>query len=213
MRLFALLFTLLLMNASLMQAATPSTKRVAIILDDGPTPAYRTILLDLFKKEGVHVTFGTVARNAKEHPALSRKAVAEGHEIANHSFAHEHPGKLADDLLEHEIVGAQQAFEKEVGVKPVWYWPPFLEIDERVVRYVGKAGLRVYPFKRIVSSDDYMSNLPASELFKRATTGVEDGVVILFHEWRKETVEQMPAIIAELRRQGCVFLTFSELAR
>ena len=45
-----------------------------------------------------------------------------------------------------------------------------------------------------------------------ARDAVPDGSVILFHEWRKETCDQMPAILAELRRQGCVFLTFSDLA-
>ena len=48
-------------------------------------------------------------------------------------------------------------------------------------------------------------------LLVAATTGVTDGCVILFHEWRAETAEQLPAILAELKRQGCVFLTFSQL--
>jgi len=36
--------------------------------------------------------------------------------------------------------------------------------------------------------------------------------VILFHEWRPETATQMKAVIKELKRQGCVFLTFSQMA-
>jgi peptidoglycan/xylan/chitin deacetylase (PgdA/CDA1 family) len=38
------------------------------------------------------------------------------------------------------------------------------------------------------------------------------GTVILFHEWRRETLQQLPRILAELRREGCTFLTFSERA-
>jgi peptidoglycan/xylan/chitin deacetylase (PgdA/CDA1 family) len=58
---------------------------------------------------------------------------------------------------------------------------------------------------------DYDRSVPAAEILRRATTDVRDGTVILFHEWRTETREQLPAILAELRRQHCVFLTFSEL--
>lgn len=42
--------------------------------------------------------------------------------------------------------------------------------------------------------------------------GVLDGTVILLQEWRRETLQQLPRILAELRREGCTFLTFSERA-
>ena len=52
----------------------------------------------------------------------------------------------------------------------------------------------------------------AEQIYTNAVTGVEDGSLIIFHEWRPETLAQMPAILAELKRQGCVFVTVSELA-
>jgi peptidoglycan/xylan/chitin deacetylase (PgdA/CDA1 family) len=52
----------------------------------------------------------------------------------------------------------------------------------------------------------------AEDIRCRATTDVKDGSVILFHEWPDETLAQLPAILKELRRQSCVFETFSELA-
>jgi peptidoglycan/xylan/chitin deacetylase (PgdA/CDA1 family) len=75
-----------------------------------------------------------------------------------------------------------------------------------------RAHIEVYSLKQVVVSQDYDRSVGAEDIKRKATTGVKDGSVILFHEWRDETLQQLPAILAELRRQGCVFLTFSELA-
>jgi peptidoglycan/xylan/chitin deacetylase (PgdA/CDA1 family) len=184
---------------------------VALIFDDGPTADQTAQYLALFAQQQIHVTFGQTAKNAQNQPLLSRRVVAEGHEIANHSFSHQHPQVLDDAALEKEIVGAQRIFEDEVGVKPVWYWPPFLEKDERVVRLATAAGLKVFEPQHLIVSGDYLAGLRGDEIRTRATTSLQDGCVILFHEWRKETLEQLPAIIADLKKQGCVFQTFSEL--
>jgi FtsZ-interacting cell division protein YlmF len=64
----------------------------------------------------------------------------------------------------------------------------------------------------VIVSQDYDRSVNAAEIKRRATTNLKDGSVILFHEWRDETYEQLPAILAELRKQRCVFLNFTELA-
>ena len=98
------------------------------------------------------------------------------------------------------------------GFTPKWYWPPFLESDDRVRAMAARAGIDVYSLRQVVVSQDYDRSVSAAEIKRKATTNVKDGSVILFHEWREETLEQLPAILAELRRQDCGFLTFSELA-
>jgi peptidoglycan/xylan/chitin deacetylase (PgdA/CDA1 family) len=131
--------------------------------------------------------------------------------MINHSYAHLHPKDLDDAALEHEIVGGQHALRETAGIAPRWYWLPFAEQDERMVPLLDKAQIAAYLPRNFVSSDDWRSEVDGDGIRKRATTGITDGTVILFHEWRKETLEQLPAILAELKRQNCVFLTFSEL--
>jgi GH35 family endo-1,4-beta-xylanase len=157
------------------------------------------------------VTFALVGDRVNENPATARAIAAAGHEIANHSQTHAHPKDLADAALDREVAAAQRAIPAATGVTPRWYWPPYLEIDDRVRAAVGRAGLTPYTPRHLVVSKDYDRSEPAAEIFRLATTDVRDGSVILFHEWRPETREQLPAILAELRRQGCVFLTFSGL--
>lgn len=198
--------------ATWLQAATPApVKRVALVFDDGPRPADATPLLALLAKERVPVTFSLVGNRVAENPATARAIAAAGHEVANHSQAHAHPRELDDAALDREVAAAQALLTTTLGAAPRWYWPPFLEVDDRVRAAVGRAGLTLYPTPHLVVSQDYDTNVPAAEIYRRATTDVRDGSVILFHEWRTETREQLPAILAELRKQGCEFFTFSAL--
>ena len=193
-------------------AAETNTVRVALVFDDGPFPDHTPKLLELFAKEKVHVTFSIVASNAATNAKAAKAIVTAGHELANHSYSHRHAKDCTDAELEHEIVGAQKLITEVTGAPPKWYWPPFLEVDDRIRGAVAKAKLEVYSLKQVVVSQDYDRSVSAEEIKRKATTNVKDGSVILFHEWRVETYEQLPAILAELRRQGCVFLTFTELA-
>jgi peptidoglycan/xylan/chitin deacetylase (PgdA/CDA1 family) len=205
-------FIITLLIGMKVSAADTNAMHIAMIFDDGPIPASAEKFLKLFARENVHVTFGSEATNVALHPATAKALIAAGHEIANHSYTHRHPKDLDDATLDHEIVGAQQVIIETTGFTPKWFWPPFLESDDRVRAAAAKAHIQVYVPHHLVVSGDYDRSVSAGELTRRGTTNVKDGTVILFHEWREETFEQMPAIIAELRRQGCVFVTFSELA-
>ena len=187
------------------------TKRVALVFDDGPKPADAEPLLAVLARENIQVTFSLVGDRVNESPETARAIAAAGHEIANHSQTHSHPKDLDDAALDREVASAQQKITTVTGHAPRWYWPPFLESDDRVRAAVSHGQLTIYAPKHLVVSMDYDRSVPAAEILRRATTDVRDGTVILFHEWRLETREQLPAILANLRRQGCEFLTFSAL--
>ena len=200
------------LSPNTLASAETNTVHIALVFDDGPLPEHAPKLLELFMREQIQVTFSLVASNVQLHAETARAIVAAGHEVANHSFGHQHPKTLSDAELEHEIVAAQKVIAEQSGFTPHWYWPPFIEIDDRVRAAAKRAGIEVFPIKNLVVSGDYDRSVNAAEIKRRATTGVTDGTVILCHEWRDETLEQLPGILAELRRQGCVFETFSELA-
>jgi peptidoglycan/xylan/chitin deacetylase (PgdA/CDA1 family) len=213
MKLLLLQFLMISLLAPGRAVATDSNLvHVALVFDDGPLPGHTDKLLALFAAEQIHVTFGSTATNVESQPTLARAVVAAGHEIANHSYTHRHPKDLDDATLEHEIVDAQNVIAATSGFRPKWYWPPFLESDARHPATVARARIEVFTPRHLVVSEDYNRQVSAADIKRKATTGVTDGTVILFHEWRDETLDQLPAILAELRRQHCVILTFSQLA-
>jgi len=207
----SILAALFLISLSLTLAQTPPPMHIALLIDDGPTPEHMEKFLALFKAEHVHATFSFIAKNVEAHPDLAKAALAAGHEIANHSYEHLHPAGLSEKALDHEVVAALTVLDSQAGIHPAWYWPPFVEITPDLEKTVGKTGMKLFRPHHLVASGDYMPELSAEEIRKRALTDINDGTVILFHEWRNETLEQMPAILAELKKRGVVFLTISEL--
>ena len=186
-------------------------RRVALVFDDGPIPTDAEPLMAILLREKVRASFSLIGAHVLEHPETARKIAAAGFEINNHSQNHLHPKDLSDATLAREIAEAQHAITTAAGVAPRWYWAPYVEIDDRVKKAARSAGTTVFVPNHLVVAKDYDRSVTASEILHNATTGVRDGSVILFHEWRRETREQLPAILAELRRQGFAFLTFSEI--
>lgn len=207
----SLLAVLFLLCISLLSAQTPKPMHIALLIDDGPTPDQLEKFLELFKREQIHATFSFVAKNVETHPQPAKTAIAAGHEIANHSYEHLHPASLDQKTLDHEVIAALDVLEAKAGVRPAWYWPPFVEITPDLEKTVAKTTMKIFRPAHLVSSSDWDTSVSADQLRKNALTDVKEGTTILFHEWRKETLEQMPAILAELKKQGAVFLTISEL--
>ena len=207
-----LTITIFLFVAMFSVKAEPIEKHIALVFDDGPTTNNAPKLLEIFRREGIHVTFGYIGTNVERHPDVAKTVIAAGHEIANHSYAHLHPKDLHDASLEHEILFAQRVIVKKAGYSPKWYWMPYIEFDSRMPAITARVNMQVYKPKNIVSSDDYNRDFTAEQIKQKATADIKDGTVIVFHEWRDDTVTVIPEIIAELKKQGCIFMTFSELA-
>jgi len=184
---------------------------VAIIIDDGPTENNSERVMEILQQEGIHVTFGSVAENIEARPEIARALLENGNELVNHSYKHRHPAELDEAELTSEIDHAQSLHIEHTGVAPRWYWLPFREEDPRMHPILEKAGLTIFRPCARVSSQDYMDEVDAEAIRANATHGISDGCVIIFHEWRSDTVAQLPAIIGDLKNMGCVFLTFSEM--
>ncbi len=209
---FASLF--LIAALSLGAADSPARKRVALVIDDGPIPEHNARFLELFACEHVHVTFSHLGKNVVAHPELARAVAAAGHEINNHSYTHPHLKSLSDADIAREVADTQAAVRQATGRAPVWFWAPFLEYDDRVDAVVRRAGLEHFPWKKyhFIGSLDWEAGTSGEQFRQLSTAGIVDGTVILMHEFPEVTLVSLPAVIAELKRQGVEFVTFSELA-
>ncbi len=88
-------------------------------------------LLRLLAEVGVAATFCWVGRAAEDRPDLVRRAVAEGHEIALHSWDHRAYNRLSDDEQRADMERTREALTAIAGVAPVghksagWRFNPF----------------------------------------------------------------------------------------
>ena len=68
---------------------TPGHGRLlALTYDDGPNKRWTPALLEILARHGLKATFFVVGKYVEERPDLVQRAVAEGHEIGNHTYSH-----------------------------------------------------------------------------------------------------------------------------
>ena len=93
--------------------------------------ASTTRALDLFAAAGVSGTFFTLGWVAARHPALIRRIVAEGHELASHGWDHARVFTLDAAGFAADLARARATLEDAGGVAVTGYRAPSFSIDTR----------------------------------------------------------------------------------
>lgn len=88
-------------------------------------------VLRLFNRSGVKATFFTLGWVAARYPALLRRAVEAGHEIASHGWDHRRVFTMSAGEFRDDLQRAQTAIEDACGVTPQGYRAPSFSIDHR----------------------------------------------------------------------------------
>jgi len=88
-------------------------------------------VLALFAEAGVKSTFFTLGSVAAAHPALMRRIVEAGHEIASHGWDHIRVFTMTPDAFRADIDRARKAIEDAAGVAVTGYRAPSFSIDMR----------------------------------------------------------------------------------
>ncbi|WP_374411910.1 XrtA system polysaccharide deacetylase [Novosphingobium colocasiae] len=107
-----------------------------IAKDDWPRLADRVerncdAILALFDAGGVKGTFFTLGWVAERHPALMRRIVDAGHEIASHGWDHDRVFRLGAAAFREDLVRSRKAIEDAAGTPVTGYRAPSFSIDAR----------------------------------------------------------------------------------
>jgi polysaccharide deacetylase family protein (PEP-CTERM system associated) len=88
-------------------------------------------ILERFAVHGVRATFFTLGWVAERHPALIRRIVAGGHELASHGHGHQPVHALSPAEFRDDIRRAKHALEDAGGVAVRGYRAPTFSIGAR----------------------------------------------------------------------------------
>jgi polysaccharide deacetylase family protein (PEP-CTERM system associated) len=88
-------------------------------------------VLRLFDEAGVRATFFTLGWVAAREPALIRRIVAAGHEIASHGWDHARVFTLTPEAFAADLDRSRKAIEDAAGVAVRGYRAPSFSIDHR----------------------------------------------------------------------------------
>lgn len=111
-------------------------------------------ILSLFGDAHVRATFFTLGWIAERHPALVKRIVAEGHELASHGYGHLRIHEQTEAEFAQDIRRAKALLEDIAGVEVKGYRAPSFSIGKRTLwafDCIAQAGYRysssVYPVR------------------------------------------------------------------
>ncbi len=89
-------------------------------------------VLAQFAEAKVHATFFTLGWVAERHPALVRRIVDAGHELASHGFGHELVHAIGAEKFRADVLRAKAILEDAGGVAVHGYRAPTFSIAPRI---------------------------------------------------------------------------------
>jgi peptidoglycan-N-acetylmuramic acid deacetylase len=203
-------------SAPLLVQRGPADKPwVALTLDAGADAAPVPAMLKTLRDHHVKITFFLTGKWIKDNPDLARQIVADGHEIANHSFTHPDMRNLSDAAILKELADTEALLAETTSAssRPL-FRPPFGAYDERVLRLVVGAGY--LPIYWTLDSLDSVGEPKTPDfLFERVTAklGPEKlrGAIILAHCGSQPTADALPRILDRFAEMGFEVKKVSEV--
>ena len=166
------------------------------------------MLIDTLAKYDVQATFFLVGQWVDKYPE-SVKALAEaGMEIGNHSDDHPHMAKLSEKQIIDEVSLCSGKIEAITGEAVKLFRCPYGEYDDEVITTIRNMGIQSVQWD--VDSLDW-KDLSADEIYKRVTSKVAPGSIVLFHNAGKHTPEALPRIIEYLLSEGYEIVPVGQL--
>ncbi len=182
---------------------------IAITFDDGPHATNTPRLLDMLAARNIKATFFCVGTNVARYPNIVRRIVADGHEMANHTWNHPKLSSLGDSGVRSELDRANVGILNVAGVAPRMYRPPYGAITARQKQFI----MSEYGYPTILWSVDPEDwKRPGSAVItSRILNGTKPGAIILVHDIHAPSIDAMPATLDGLLARGYRFVTCSQL--
>jgi peptidoglycan-N-acetylglucosamine deacetylase len=163
-----------------------------------------------------------VGQNAALHPEILKRAVAEGHEIGNHSWSHPDLAKMSDDAVRAELQKTQDAIVAAIGTKPTLLRPPYGAITQKQKEWISKEfGYQIILWDVDPNDWKIIKGETAAQRSARVENvilngdktehGARSGSIILSHDIHATTVDVMPETLDTLLARGFKFVTVSQL--
>lgn len=188
-----------------------SLKRIALTFDDGPHYKYTPEILDILKEYGAKATFFVVGELAERYPELILREIAEGHEVANHTWSHPKMSKLSQAKLTEEILRTERLLNEIADYRPKLFRPP-----EGSFRRSSEELAEDNDYTLIMWTVDTRdwAHTPVDKIVETVLTQTGSGSIILCHDFigrDSPTPEALRIIIPRLLDDGYEFVTVSEL--
>lgn len=190
-------------------------KTLVLTFDDGPHGTYTGEIAAILKQYGVPAIFfqvgsnlGTVGADGKAklvpRAEVSRKLLAAGYTLANHSLTHAQLSKKSGEALKAEVLTTDQLLKAVDERRAPLFRFPYGARNAEGLHLLEEAHLRSVMWN--IDSLDWADPVPASIAERVLKTVDKEGRgIILFHDIHERTVKALPAILDRLLAEGYQF--------
>ncbi len=182
---------------------------VAVTFDDGPSSAYTPQVLDILRRHGARATFFVTGRNASHNRSLLARAVAEGHEIGNHTYSHIKMTASGSATIAREIERTSEIIREATGFYPTAMRPPYGAVNSNLVEQMYQ-NYGMHTVLWDVDTRDWQHPGVAT-VVERAVGRAQPGSIILLHDIHASTLDAVEDIIVGLKARGFKLVTVSQL--
>jgi polysaccharide deacetylase family sporulation protein PdaB len=189
-------------------------KKIALTFDDGPYPETTDKILDLLKKYNAKATFFVLGNKVEQYPETIKREIAEGHEVANHTFNHVYfQRSISQATIKEEIIRTENALEALTGKKPLLFRPPGGYYNENLIQVAKALGYTTIMWSWHQDTNDWKSP-GVNQIVNKVLKNARNGDIVLLHDYipgSMQTVKALDTILNELSKRGFEFMTVTEL--
>jgi len=188
----------------------PEGNRIALTFDDGPTPGVTERILDELKQRKLHATFFMIGQRIAVASDLARRALAEGHEVGNHTFTHPKLTLLSDAQVKDEIQKTRDIMDGILNYRAAWFRPPYGTLRPSHAPFLKKAGLQAVLWS--VDPRDW-SQPGEAKIIGTVLADAKPGSIVVCHDLYPQTADSVGRILDGLLERGFSPTTLSGLLK
>ena len=183
----------------------PRRKVVYLTFDAAAESGTTRRILTALDRAGVTATFFLTGGYMRANPATTRRIVAAGHLVGNHSFSHARMTSLTGSpaAFARQLVATARAYRRATGGRMARFFrPPYGAWSDASLRQAERLGYASVFWSFAYYDYDENAQPPASTAAARIIAAACPGVVYLLHAGSSANAAALPEVLRWLRRHG-----------
>ena len=177
--------------------------------ENGNLPA----ILDALKNHQAVGTFFVVGNFLETSPELTKRMVAEGHIVGNHTYHHPDMSKISTkEAFEKELNDVNTLFQSITGSEMAHYYrPPQGKYSTSNLEMAKELGYKTF-FWSLAYVDWMQDQQPSKEeAFSKLLTRIHPGAIVLLHSTSQTNAQILDELLAKWEEMGYQFGRLDEL--
>jgi peptidoglycan/xylan/chitin deacetylase (PgdA/CDA1 family) len=182
-------------------------KRVALTIDDGPSPVYTPEILRLLSKYNIIASFSMIGENVRSYPKVAREVSHAGHMIVNHTWSHPDLAYMSRTAIRDQMLRTTDEIHRATGQVPRRFRAPYGAWSATVLEVCQE--LHMIPLDWSVDPRDW-ARPGVSAIVSNIMENTRTGSIILEHDGggpRSQTVAALGIVLPRLLAEGYLFRT------